>query len=107
MIRNTKVLSETELTAFENKYNVDCAKKYVLFSLKKVNTNIFYKGDSNFSVSAEKRKLTISPKAVEYWKKMNQKYSLFRVQNTMNYFLILHKEYTFDDVKDYLEKGGH
>lgn len=104
MIKNTKVLSVEELKAFENKYDVEYAKGNVLFSLKSGNTNIFYKENSNFSILAGSRKLTISPIAVKYWKELKFKYSLFKVQNTMNYFTIVHKDYTFDDVAMFLNK---
>lgn len=108
--KNYKVFDEETIRKFENRYEVQYKNPFIIVNVKGKEMYRAYKAKKQFRIYLDPYnltlKMTILPLAVQYWNKdFKDKYSLFRVQNTMNILNLLHEEITEDNVKAELEKS--
>lgn len=82
--RHIKLLTDEQLQALKEKYDVEFQKNKVVIKLKTRNHTVMHDMNESFSLRCDNRRVTINPKAMQMWQKHFKRYSLFDVQHAIN-----------------------
>lgn len=107
--RNIKVKSEEEIKSLDDKYEVIDCETYVVISVKTKNLKLAYSVKENFDVNIEinnkNLKMRITSNTIKYWQR-HKEYSLFKVQNVINYLISSHQEVNEENIEREIKNGN-
>lgn len=103
---NIKLLTDDERKALKMKYYFDLQYGYVVTKCIGFDRTTKHDADSKFSVYSPIRKITFSPAAVGYWKKLGiSKYHLIDVQQAVNMLAVTYQDINLESVKMLLDNN--
>ena len=104
MARNLKLLTDDELVFLINHYDFEY-NGFVYARKIGCNRITCHDAKKPFIILSDVRKITISPQAMHYWiKYFNRKYSLFEVQNAINFLIITYQNISRNEIKAQLKR---
>lgn len=105
MKNHTNIFNDDLLQKINNTYDIYLdGDKIVVKGKIRINRKTYHSIYEKFKINfyREKRIIMVTPQAIEYWIKMNQKVNLVNVQNAINILTVTYQDTTLDNVKKIL-----